>query len=84
MLHLVSLFDKKSLSYSAINSVPNHNSFIRVLSDEIARPDSQEIWARHPEDFSLVSIGSFDESSGIITSYPSETMLVELSTLVRP
>ena len=81
---VVSLFDKKALTYSPINCVPNVNAFVRVLSDEInSANQSKEIWAVHPEDFTLVSLGTFDELAGILTSYPSETMLVELSTLVR-
>lgn len=83
-LHLVALFDKKALTFTPVQTVPNVNAFIRVLSDEIARSDSTDIWAKHPEDFSLHQIGLFDDVIGEVQSDTNgNSMLCELSTLVR-
>jgi len=41
---------------------------VRSLSDEVNRPDGTDDLHRHPEDFDLYLIGSFDDQSGLLTS----------------
>ena len=39
---------------------------MRSFRDEINRKDSNEDMARHPEDFELYELGSFDDSTGVL------------------
>lgn len=74
-LNLLSLYDKKAESFGALIAVPNTNAFIRTLTDEINAPSTverpKEIWAIHPEDFSLIHIGSYDTNSGTVIQLSS-------------
>jgi hypothetical protein len=41
---------------------------LRSFRDEVNRKDSSEDMARHPDDFELYAIGTFDDSNGIVTT----------------
>lgn len=60
---------------SAVNAfsrpffVPAVGAAVRAFGDEVSRVDSD--MHKHPEDFELYELGTFDEESGVLVSCPT-------------
>lgn len=66
ILKVFSLFDSKSKSYGNPFFMNSAGAAVRAFSDLINGVDS--LPAKHPGDFVLYEIGSFDDGSAVLTS----------------
>lgn len=63
---IVSVKDTAAQAFGRPIFVPSTAVAVRSFRDEINRKDSTEDMAKHPEDFELYELGSFDDSNGDI------------------
>ncbi len=63
---IVSVKDSAAQAFGRPIFVPAVAVAIRSFRDEVNRKDSTEDMARHPDDFELYELGSFDDSTGVI------------------
>lgn len=83
VINLFSVFDSKATSFGNPFSDQQPASAIRNFSDAV-NDDSNpnNMWHKHPEDFSLFQIGQFDTDTGeLIPSLPKS--LVTASSMKR-
>lgn len=72
-LLVVTVYDSKVGSYSALMCVNSRGEAIRTFSD--AARDEKLQFHLHPGDYTLFVVGSFDSNSGVISSLPLERVL---------
>ena len=77
---LYSIYDKKACFYVAPFSARNDAEAVRSVTQALRDPNTQ--LAQHPEDFHLVTIGSFDDNTSEI-SYSPPHVIVECSALAQ-
>lgn len=63
---IVSVKDTAAQAFGRPVFVPSAAVAIRSFRDEVNRKDSTDDLAKHPSDFDLYEIGTFDDSTGII------------------
>jgi len=63
---IVSVKDTAAQAFGRPVFVPSSAVAIRSFRDEVNRKDSTDDLAKHPSDFDLYEIGTFDDSTGII------------------
>lgn len=87
---IIVLRDIKANTHLPPMFVPNINAAIRDLAEVINEPKSERtpVWARHPDDFELISCGEWDAESNYFDtphdgSHTDTQQLVLLSTLKR-
>jgi len=68
MIKLYAIRDIKADAFAAPFLLPNDSVAIRAVSETAAMPDNS--LAKHPSDYELWSLGSYDEPSGKIDSFP--------------
>lgn len=73
ILNAYSIFDSKAANYSPPFFMANHKLAIRSFADIVN--DRQTNICRHPEDFSLVFLGSFDDSVGVIEAIDHQPLM---------
>jgi len=54
---------------------------VRSLRDEVNSKEATSDLARHPDDFELYEIGSFDEDTGVITPTPEPIIVCRAKDL---
>lgn len=82
MRKLYSLFDRKLLQFGGIVVDVNDFAVQRGLLDAVrASPDS--LMSKHPEDFDLYYLGTFDEDLGVLVVEPKK-QVVNVAELVTP
>lgn len=62
-----SIYDNKALTYSAPMYHPADGAAVRMLADLVNSADNQV--GRHPKDFSLFKVGSFETNTGVFSPY---------------
>lgn len=63
---IFSIFDKKAVAYLSPFYFPQKGQALRAFEDSVNDP--QSVFNKHPEDYALFELGTFDDMSGIITS----------------
>ena len=63
---IISVKDTAAQAFTRPVFVPAIAVALRSFRDEVNRSDSTDDLARHPEDFELYEIGSFDDANGVI------------------
>jgi hypothetical protein len=63
---IISVKDTAAQAFGRPIFVPAIPVALRSFRDEVNRADSTDDLARHPSDFELYEIGSFDDATGII------------------
>jgi hypothetical protein len=63
---IISVKDTAAQAFGRPIFVPAIPVALRGFRDEVNRSDSTDDLARHPDDFELYEIGSFDDATGII------------------
>lgn len=63
---IISVKDTAAQAFTRPIFVPAIPVALRSFRDEVNRVDSTDDLARHPDDFELYEIGSFDDATGII------------------
>lgn len=69
---IFSIFDGKAKAYMTPFFLPEKGQAIRAFMDEV---NSDSVCGKHPEDFTLFCIGSFDSSSGQVEYMSSHEVL---------
>lgn len=65
-----SLFDSKASIYTTPFMMAHRGQAVRAMMDLVQDPNT--VPGKHPADFSLMLLGSFDDQSGIFTSLQPE------------
>lgn len=82
-LNAYTLYDVKSLVYSPPFFAVAHGSAIRMVMDLANDPGT--LPGRHPQDFTLLCIGSFDDQLGLVLPLDNREHVTDLLPLVsRP
>lgn len=65
IIKLFAVFDSKAAMFGRIFSDQQEGSAMRNFSDAVNDSSNQNnMWNKHPEDFSLFQVGEFDDSTG--------------------
>lgn len=75
------IYDVKSLHYSNPFYAPTHGAAIRIVSD--AAQDPQNSLSRHPADYVLYCVGSYDDSNGIFQAMDPKEHVIDVVALVH-
>jgi len=67
LLRVCAIFDSATLAYGRPIFVTADGQAIRSFMDEVNRADGDSDLRKHPDDFVLFSLGTFDDSSGIFS-----------------
>lgn len=62
----LSVYDSKALFFSPPFFAPNIGSGIRSWGDEVRNPLTP--WSKHPGDYQLYEIGTYDSDTGLLSS----------------
>lgn len=74
------VFDRKAEMYSQPFLEVKDGTAIRAVQDLVIN-NKDHAFAKHPSDFALFRLGTFDEITGIITGDVKPHKLVEIETL---
>lgn len=86
ILYVVSVFDSALNAFGRPFFVPSTGVALRSFADEVNRPGAQpqeNPMNAHPDDFSLYSLGTFDEESGEFKSPGRPELLVRAKDVVQ-
>ncbi|QCQ84790.1 nonstructural protein [Blackfly microvirus SF02] len=64
LLNAYSLYDQKALTYSPPFYCAAHGQAVRMVMELVSDPST--ICGRHPADFSLLCVGQFDDTAGLL------------------
>lgn len=78
---IVSVKDTAAQAFGRPVFVPAIPVAVRSFRDEVNRKDSTEDLARHPDDFELYELGTFDDSTGIVQVLESPRMVARAKDL---
>lgn len=82
ILYSYSVFDKKLVAYSRPWFVLNDAVAVREFMDAVNDSNPSNQWRKHPEDFTLCSIGFFNDASGeFVCEKPKH--VIEASALIH-
>lgn len=81
IMEIFSVFDSKAAAFMKPFFAHNTAMAERAFSDEAATPGSPV--AKHPEDYTLYHVGSFDDTTALITTFaqPKNLGFAELPSL---
>jgi len=68
--------DRATDQYGNPMFLVNSGQAIRSFSDEINREAADNMLNKHPDDFDLYSLGSFDTSTGLFDTAPPEQISI--------
>lgn len=74
-MNVYSLFDRKLRQYGQLMTERNDFGMQRGLSDGL-RVNPESLISKHPGDFDLYQVGSFDDESGLFGEEPAIPRLV--------
>jgi len=74
------VYDRKAEMYSQPFLEIKDGTAIRAVQDIVIN-NKDHAFAKHPSDFSLHRLGSFDETTGIITGQEKPNKIIEMETL---
>lgn len=81
-LRIFSVFDVKAKAYLPPFFMSEQGQARRSFSDAVA--DRQHQFARHPEDYTLLCIGDFDDATAKITSFAAPELVCTALECVKP
>lgn len=82
LLIAYTLHDVKALAYSPPFFATNDQVAKRMLADLVA--DLNTTVGRHPSDYKMYKVGTFDESNGVLTPFGIAEHVVDCIALVPP
>lgn len=82
LVRCYSVYDRKTLAYHPPYYAPTDGSAVRSLSDAMQDPNTS--FHRHPADYVLYYIGTFDDQSGQMMAQVPAQHVVDCITLVPP
>lgn len=81
IIHCYCIFDRKALSYHPPYYAPTDGAAVRTLADAVA--DANNMLGRHPNDYVLYCVGSFDDSKGSMEPASPLRHVIDAIALVR-
>ncbi len=72
ILQIFTIHDKKAEAYLPPFYLPQTNMALRTFGDCIN--DDKHTFSLHPQDYTLMSIGSFDDTTAIAITIPPESL----------
>lgn len=82
---MYSIFDLKAQTFGFPFTAPTDGSAIRLFQNETNRADDTNLLYKHPADFILFKVGTFDIASGELTSFqPTPERLVNGTEVQAP
>ena len=78
---IISVKDTAAQAFGRPIFVPATAVAVRSFRDEVNRKDSTDDMARHPDDFELYELGSFDDSTGIVSVLPAPRLIARAKDL---
>lgn len=76
MVHkMFTIFDQKAKAWLPPFFLPQEGVAIRTFADCVNSPDHN--FGRHPEDYSLFCIGSFDDAAGVVAAAREPVLVVQ-------
>jgi len=82
MMKLFAVRDVKSDSFGAPMSIISTGIALRGFTETVANPESN--LNRYPEDYTLYEVGTYDPSSGMLTSLHPAPQLIASAVSVHP
>jgi len=79
---VVSVYDKKAMTFSVPNFVVNTASAIRSFRMELNKSSPNDPVSSYPDDFAIYDLGTFDESTGAFINHDIPKLLTECSVLI--
>ena len=80
---LISVFDRASKTYGRVVQVASKGVALRSFTDEVNRAAADNDLNRHPDDFDLCIVGSFDDSTGDLAPTQVESF-VRAKDVINP
>lgn len=74
ILSVVSVYDSAAGAYNRPFYVPSTGLAVRSFRDEVNRNAEDNSMFRHPGDYTLELLGTFDDSSGLLTPCQGTTL----------
>lgn len=81
IVNCYSIFDTKSLTYSNPFYAPTDGAAVRIVSD--ASNDMNTSLGRHPADYVLYKVGSFNDANGILQHLDPREHVIDVVALVH-
>lgn len=77
ILIMVSIRDRVADTYQPPFCVPAIGLAVRTFTDELNRAAADNLLYRHPDDFDLFQLGTYDDATGMVTqdSIPRQIVL---------
>lgn len=82
ILNIYTIYDTASGSYGRPFFLPSDGLAIRQFGDEVNRPEETNILYKHPSDFILFKLGSFDDEKAIFDILNSPHHLARAQDMV--
>lgn len=83
ILQCLAIRDVKVEAFNRPFFTPAIGAGERAFTDEVNRQDASNEMNRHPADFSLYHLGSYDDSSGTLLPLPTPTLIAQASSVLR-
>lgn len=80
-LQIFAVYDKKSVAYASPFYYPQKGQALRAFDDEVNNPQSP--LNKHPEDFALFHIGTWNDTTGVITPLPNPVPVEEALNCIK-
>lgn len=83
MIHeIFSIYDSKSEAYLQPFFIQNKATAVRAISNCVNDPD--HAFSKHPSDYHLFHLGSFDDDTSLFDLFPSPDPVVKLLEVMQP
>lgn len=76
ILYVVSVFDQAVGAFGRPIFVPATGQAVRSFSDEVNSSPPNSDLSKHPEDFSLYALGSYDDLSGSFSNLSKPELII--------
>lgn len=77
---IVAIYDNKAKAYLSPVHVQSTGAAMRSFADAVNSPDTD--FGKHPSDYSMWHLGSFNDTTGEFTLFENKTILSEALSLV--
>lgn len=81
LLKIFTVFDQKAKAYLPPFYMQNEGMAIRALTDSVRDPEHQ--FGKFAEDYTLYTLGEFDDSTSIIKQFKEAPVLVETCLAIK-
>lgn len=76
-----SVYDEKAKAYNIPFFYPQNDLAIRAIKDSLRNPNS--VISRHPEDFAVYVIGTYNDLDGKLESFAQPELLARVSEIAN-